>query len=127
MPTLHSRFPEAADEGSVPPAKVFQAMRKLELAKLQFDDWGERLGGGPGGRTWRLVFQADSKVLDSVVKGNSEGGGQYFPVTAVASYNTAEGTTTNTAYLGQLASMKFSGSWEMKGVGAHRELLLLPT
>lgn len=55
---------EAATDPSIPPPKVFRAMRDLEEAKLPTEGWPEILGGTSSpGRRWRLVFTSGTKEV----------------------------------------------------------------
>jgi hypothetical protein len=101
----------SADAACVPPPAVCAAMRALEKAKLSADGLSVALAGeGAAPRRWRLVFTSTSKDVQS-----AQGGGRYFPVTAVQSWDAANGRIVNGVYIGHLAALQFSGPCRLSG------------
>ena len=58
---------------------------------------------------------AGAMQVREAMKGVSEGGGQYFPLTAVQRWDRAAGTIENGVFLGHIAALKFSGPYAMVG------------
>jgi hypothetical protein len=104
----------AAADASVPPVKVFDALRSLEKAKLPAEAWPETLGAGAGGRRWRLVFTSGTKQVQDAMKGGL-GGGKYFPITAVQRWDAAAGQIENGIFLGHVAALTFTGPYVFSG------------
>jgi hypothetical protein len=87
-------------------------MRALEKAKLPAETLTDALVGPVAAtpRRWRLVFTSSSKDVKS-----DAGGGRYFPVTAVQSWDAAAGAIVNGVYVGHLAALQFSGPCRLSG------------
>lgn len=102
---------QAAANGAVPASQVVQALLSLEKNKLTEDNWGEKLGSGPGGRRWRLVFSTSAKDVKEGKKGG-KAGGFYFPIPAAQRWEQDKGVIENGIYLGQVAALVFSGPYE---------------
>jgi hypothetical protein len=102
----------AGDTALVPPPAVCAAMRAMEKAKLPAEGLSDALvGPAPATpRRWRLVFTSSSSDVKSDV-----GGGRYFPVTAVQSWDAAAGSIVNGVYIGHLAALQFSGPCRLTG------------
>lgn len=112
--TLH--LASTNSSGSVPPPKVFNALRSLEQAKLPAENWPEIIGGTSSpGRRWRLVFTSGTKEVQKAMKGVGQGSGKYFPLTAVQRWDASQGQIENGIFLGHLAALTFSGPYAMKG------------
>lgn len=107
----------AAQDRSVPPKEVFQAMRTLEKEKLPTDGWNTILGGtsSPGNR-WRLVFTTGTKDVAAALRNNGAGGGgKYFPITAVQKWDASKNEIENGIFLGHLIALKFRGPYKFSG------------
>lgn len=112
--TLH--LASSGASGSVPPPKVFNALRSLEQAKLPTENWPEIIGGASSpGRRWRLVFTSGTKEVQKAMKGVGQGSGKYFPLTAVQRWDASQGQIENGIFLGHLAALTFTGPYAMKG------------
>lgn len=95
----------ACDDTSLPTASLCAALRAVEVAKPSQapEDLAKQLRGvGSKAQRWRLVFTTSSKDLERLRK-TGTGGGSFFPVTAVQSWDTVANTITNGVYLGWLA------------------------
>jgi len=115
----------AAAETAQPSAQaVCAAMKAVEKAKLSANGLAEALSGAGGIRRWRLVFTSASGDLRS-----ASGGGRYFPVTAVQSWElplppsdspapsslALDGRIVNGVYGGYLFALQFSGPCRLSG------------
>lgn len=96
----------------MPPSAVCSAMRALEKAKIPAEGLAAALAGDTPGvpRRWRLVFTASASDVRS-----DAGGGRYFPITAVQSWDAAAGRIVNGVYIGHLAALQFSGPCRLTG------------
>jgi len=107
---------QASTEYSVPPSTVFQALRSLEQAKLPTEEWPTIIGGTASpGRRWRLIFTSGTKEVQKAMKSAGQGGGKYFPLTAVQRWDSTIGQIENGIFLGHVAALTFSGPYAMKG------------
>jgi len=104
---------QAARTGAVPSAQVCGALVQLEKEKLADASYEELVGGGPGGKRWKLIFSAGSKDSQEAKKGR-RGGGFYFPITAVQRFCNEESVIENGIYLGQISALQFSGPFDYK-------------
>jgi len=100
---------EAVIESKFDPVTICDAFKSLEQDKAKFDDLGEIIGSGPDGRYWMLQFVSDKKHT----KKGGRGGGYRFPLTAIQHWD--NGKIDNGVYLGHVASVKFIGTYEIKG------------
>lgn len=107
---------QAAKDKSVNPKEVFNALRTLEKAKLQNPEWPKMVGGSSSpGKRWRLVFTTGTSKVREALKGNGEGGGNYFPLTAAQRWDASNGEIENGIFLGLLASLTFKGPYSFTG------------
>lgn len=91
------------------PQEVFKALFALEKMKLDPSSFLETIGGTQSpGKTWMLVFTADSKDIRSGQKGG-EGGGKYFPVTAIQRFDAEAMEIENGVFLGPVGNLTFKG------------------
>jgi hypothetical protein len=95
-------------------------MRALEKAKLPAAPLADALVGpdtaGAAPRRWRLVFTSSAKDVRSAT-----GGGRYFPITAVQSWDVRAGRIVNGVYGGHLAALQFSGPCRLQTAGKRLE------
>jgi len=106
----------AAEEGSVPRMEVFKAMMSLEKMKLPADGLLDAVTAE--GKRWRLVYTAGKEPVTAAIKAKGSHSeltqaGQYFPLTAVQTWDGSNNRIENGVYLGFLASLKFSGPFYM--------------
>ncbi|KAG6548626.1 hypothetical protein Mapa_009780 [Marchantia paleacea] len=96
----------AARTRKVPASEICASFRTLEKAKLDRSNYASIIGGTESpGRTWMLVFTVNKDVYNN----KAEGGGSFFPVTAVQNFDTAAQRLENGIYLRQLGNLTFSG------------------
>lgn len=104
----------AAKDPSVPAKDVFLALRTLQKARLPDQDWAPTIGCN---KHWKLVYQADSKNVQSNMKNEREGTGRYLPsITAAQLFdikNADEGWFKNGVFLGHVAAFQFGGPCKM--------------
>jgi hypothetical protein len=109
-----SLLKKAAESRQVRPKDVFAALRTLEKAKeLQLSEWPE-IVGGPGKR-WELVFTTGTAKVREAMKGQGDGGGNYFPLTAAQRWDASKSEIENGVYLGLLAALTFKGKYACQG------------
>lgn len=114
--TATSVLKRAAKDRSVNPKEVFHSLRTLEKAKLQSPEWQTILGGTASpGKRWRLVFTTGTSKVREALKGQGEGGGNYFPLTAAQRWDASKGEIENGIYLGLLAALTFKGPYSFSG------------
>ena len=104
---------KAAESRQVKPKDVFTALRTLEKAKeLQNSEWPDIVGGqvSPGKR-WQLVFTTGTAKVREAMKGQGDGGGNYFPLTAAQRWDASTSEIENGVYLGLLAALTFKGKY----------------
>ena len=98
-------------------------MKTVEAAKLSSDGLATALAGAGSRRRWRLVFTSSSKDIRGAT-----GGGRYFPITAVQSWElptspsdirsasaALDGQIVNGVYGGYLFALQFSGPCRLTG------------
>ena len=99
-------------------------MKQVEAAKLPAEGLASALSGAGSRRRWRLVFTSASGDLRSTT-----GGGRYFPITAVQSWElplppasapaagslALDGRIVNGVYGGYLFALQFSGPCRLLG------------
>lgn len=107
---------QAAKDKNVNPKEVFNALRTLEKAKLKSPEWPMMVGGSSSpGKRWRLVFTTGTSKVREALKGNGEGGGNYFPLTAAQRWDASNGEIENGIFLGLVASLTFKGPYSFTG------------
>lgn len=99
--------------GSVPPPALLSAMLELEKQRLNPDGWLDIIEA-PRAK-WRLVFTADSKQVQAAAKKQPSKGGIFFPLTAAQRFDASRKDFENGVFLGNVASLTFSGPYSMSG------------
>eukprot|EP00238_Polyblepharides_amylifera_P007386 CAMPEP_0196585848 /NCGR_PEP_ID=MMETSP1081-20130531/52265_1 /TAXON_ID=36882 /ORGANISM="Pyramimonas amylifera, Strain CCMP720" /LENGTH=257 /DNA_ID=CAMNT_0041907535 /DNA_START=68 /DNA_END=841 /DNA_ORIENTATION=+ len=92
---------EASKTKKVDPEDLYDALKVLEKEKEKQVSL-EALNG-----QWQLCFTSGTKKVQANL--NRNGGGSYFPIQAVQSFNSTDLTIRNGVYLGPVGSLYFDG------------------
>ena len=95
------RAAQAAAVSGLPPAAAAAALSALPTALA---------GSARDPLRWRLVFTSSAADVRSAA-----GGGRFFPITAVQSWDADRGRIVNGVYLGHIAALQFSGPCRLTG------------